>query len=298
MGVQNETQKELPLKQQAVERTPTKVQKTTRRRKRANELDGRTWTRYSISIWSDIRKTPEELRLRHPAMFPAALVSRLIECFTNKDDNIILDPFAGIGSTAIAAEAHGKTGIAIEIEEKFAKKARERPITRNMFTGPKPDEPLGERHIFTDDARNLMNYVEPETVDLVITSPPYWDILLQQRTADYKEIRHYGDEPKDLGKIRKYPAFLNALKSVFELVFDALRPGKYCCVIVMDIRKKDAFYPFHADVANFMQDIGFIFDDIIIWDRRQEYSNLRPLGYPYVFRINKVHEYVLVFKKP
>jgi len=26
--------------------------------KRANDLDGATWTRYSISIWSDLRKTP------------------------------------------------------------------------------------------------------------------------------------------------------------------------------------------------------------------------------------------------
>ena len=47
-----------------------------------------------------------------------------------------------------------------------------------------------------------------------------------------------------------------------------------------------------------MQEIGFLLDDIIIWDRRQEYNHLRPLGYPSVFRINKVHEYILIFKKP
>ena len=47
-----------------------------------------------------------------------------------------------------------------------------------------------------------------------------------------------------------------------------------------------------------MQDIGFLFDDIIIWDRKQEYNNLRPLGHPSVFRTNKVHEYILIFQKP
>ncbi len=31
-------------------------------RRRGNELDGKTWTRYSISVWSDIRKTPEEIQ--------------------------------------------------------------------------------------------------------------------------------------------------------------------------------------------------------------------------------------------
>ncbi len=71
----------------------------------------------------------------------------------------------------------------------------------------------------------------------------------------------------------------------------------FCCVIVMDLRKKNEFFPFHTDVMDFMVEIGFYLDDIIIWDRRQEYNNLRPLGYPYVFRINKVHEFILIFKK-
>ena len=46
------------------------------------------------------------------------------------------------------------------------------------------------------------------------------------------------------------------------------------------------------------QDIGFLFDDLIIWDRKYEYNNLRPLGNPSVFRINRVHEYILIFQKP
>lgn len=65
-------------------------------RKRANDLDGKTWTRYSISIWSDITKTAEEAALNHPAMFPLALVTRLIDIFTSVRDRVILDPFAGI----------------------------------------------------------------------------------------------------------------------------------------------------------------------------------------------------------
>jgi len=66
----------------------------------------------------------------------------------------------------------------------------------------------------------------------------------------------------------------------------------------MDIRKGCEFFPFHSDLATEMQRIGYIFDDIIIWDRSLEYNNLRPLGYPAVFRVNKVHEYLLIFQKP
>jgi DNA modification methylase len=273
-----------------------KLGKATRAsKKRANDLDGATWTRYSISIWSDIRKTKEEAELGHPAIFPLALVSRLIQCFTTEEDRVVLDPFAGIGSTAIAAESLGKIGIGIELSPEYAEKARKRPSSHDMFG---TNNKTGERHIYEADANDLLSLVQPRSVDLVITSPPYWDILLQERTADYKQTRHYGDSLGDLGKIRDYQKFLAALKKVFALVYEVLKGGKYCCVVVMDLRKKDKYYPYHSDIAAFMQDIGFIFDDIIIWDRRHEYNLMRPLGYPSKFRINKAHEYILIFQKP
>jgi len=133
---------------------------------------------------------------------------------------------------------------------------------------------------------------------LVGTSPPYWDVLTEKRTADYKEIRNYGSEARDLGRIPGYRDFLLGLKEVFVKVYAAMRTGAYCCVIVMDLRKKDKFFPFHSDVARFMEEIGFIYDDLIIWDRRHDYNNMRPLGYPSVFRVNKAHEFILIFKKP
>ena len=36
--------------------TVDKVKKKTSERKQANELDGKTWLRYSISVWNDLRK--------------------------------------------------------------------------------------------------------------------------------------------------------------------------------------------------------------------------------------------------
>jgi DNA modification methylase len=245
--------------------------------KRANNLDGATWTRNSISIWSDIRKTPDEAALHHPAIFPSALVTRLIQCFTTDEDTVVLDPFAGIGSTVVAAQALGKTGIGLEINPDYVAKAERRPATAELQTAADGYAPTGTRILYNADARQLLDYVEPGSAHLVVTSPPYWDILLEDRTADNKEIRHYGDAQEDLGKIRDYHQFLGALAVIFERVYEALAPGKYCLVVVMDLRKKDRFYPYHSDVATFMQCIGFIYDDLIIWDRRHEYNNMRPL---------------------
>lgn len=261
--------------------------------RRANDLDGRTWTRYSISVWSDIRKTPEEIALGHPAIFPQQLVTRLIECFTRSDEKVILDPFMGSGSTIIAADRMGKTGIGFETSAEYYNLAAHRLYNRELFQTYELTS-----QIYLADARRMLEFLKPESVDLVITSPPYWNILSQKRTADYKETRDYGNAPGDLSQIADYNEFLKELSKVFEKVYQVLKPSKYCIVIVMDLRKKDRFYPFHSDIADFMQEIGFIYDDIIIWDRRHEYNNMRPLGYPSVFRINKAHEYILIFKKP
>jgi DNA modification methylase len=65
----------------------------------------------------------------------------------------------------------------------------------------------------------------------------------------------------------------------------------------MDIRKNSTFYPFHSDLIKKMDEINFSLNDIIIWDRQKEYNRMRPLGYPYSFIVNKIHEYILIFKK-
>jgi hypothetical protein len=54
----------------------------------------------------------------------------------------------------------------------------------------------------------------------------------------------------------------------------------------------------HSDLATRATKLGYIFDDLIIWNRQSEYNNLRPLGYPAVFRVNKVHEFIVVLQKP
>ena len=266
--------------------------------RKANDLDGRTWLRNSISIWSDISKTPEEIALKHPAMFPTQLVSRLVESFTRSDQTVILDPFCGIGSTVLAAEMVGKIGIGLDISADYISMATRRPaLSRGLFD-EYGDTANGERRFIEADARELLRHVDPGSVDLVVTSPPYWDILLQNRTADYKEVRNYGNSNKDLGRISDYREFLESLGTVFDNVLTALKPGSYCCVVVMDLRKGPSFFPLHADLAVKMQEIGYLFDDLIIWDRKREYNNLRPLGHPSVFRINKVHEYILILQKP
>ena len=229
--------------------------------------------------------------MAHPAIFPTMLPERLVSIYSHQND-IIFDPFAGSGSTLIGARNLKRFSKGIELSEEFIELYKKRTNKLGLF-----DQNNYEPELIYGDARELSKWIEKESVQLTITSPPYWDILNQKRSADYKEIRNYGNSNADLGNIKSYDDFLSALKDIFTKVYQVTKRDGYCCVVVMDLRKKDKFYPFHLDTIQFMTDIGFILDDIIIWDRRHEYNNLRPLGYPYVFRINKVHEFVLIFKK-
>ena len=265
-----------------------------RKGKRANELDGSDWTKYSISVWRDIRKTPEESKLHHPAMFPTMLTTRLIRCFASPSDKRIIDPFMGSGSTLVSALNLGKQGIGFEIKQEYIRLAESRLAQKPLMS--KFLEPI----IFHESAKKITQKLEPGSVDLCITSPPYWDILSQKRTADYKKTRDYDNDADsdDLSTIQDYNDFLDGLIAVFREIHTVLAPGKYCIVNVMDLRKGNRFFPFHSDLAIKMQQTGFIWDDLIIWDRRDEYNNLRSLGYPYVFRLNKIHEFILIFQKP
>ena len=266
--------------------------KTVPDARRANRLDGRRWPQYSLSVWSDIRKSADEQRLKHPALFPAALVDRLMQAYLRPEGRVVLDPFMGTGSTLIAARDAGKDAIGFELAPAFIELAKRR-LEQNSFDGR-----AGSFEIFRGDARQLVAALEPDSVDLCVTSPPYWNILNQKRTADSKEKRHYGNLEGDLGTLASYEEFVRQLGEIFQGVLRALRPGAYCCVNVMDLRKKDRFYPLHSDIARELTGRGFLFDDLIVWNRGQEYNNLRPLGYPYTFRINKIHEFIVVLRKP
>ena len=75
---------------------------------RMNNFNGSEWLKHSFSIWRDVYKTKHERATKHPALFPEELAERLINIYTRKHGEVILDPFVGIGSTVKAAYKLGK----------------------------------------------------------------------------------------------------------------------------------------------------------------------------------------------
>jgi site-specific DNA-methyltransferase (adenine-specific) len=89
-------------------------------------------------VWKDIHRLKhKKFRSEHPCQLPVALLERII-LMSSLPEDIILDPFIGAGSTAIAAKRLGRDFIGFEIDEKYidiTNKRIERQKIQSKFNG-------------------------------------------------------------------------------------------------------------------------------------------------------------------
>ncbi len=94
----------------------------------------------TLDVWE---LAPESAtRVGHPAPFPVELPQRLIDLYTYRDD-VVLDPFMGSGTTAVAAVRTGRRYLGYDTDEGYARAARERvaaEVARGVVLRPQPDK--------------------------------------------------------------------------------------------------------------------------------------------------------------
>jgi len=107
----------------AVNNPPGKAKKWTFNYWQAKEMAGGKQMR---NLW-EIPYTPASERAfgKHPSQKPLAVVERLVLIATNPGE-LVLDPFAGSGTLAVAAERHGRRWVLIESEASYVEMARQR----------------------------------------------------------------------------------------------------------------------------------------------------------------------------
>ena len=108
--VKNDVEYILFLRKGSEYRSPSTVQRAL---SMLNKEEMQSWLR---SSWLDIKG--ESTRKGHPAPFPVALAERLIKLFSFAGDTV-LDPFAGTGTTAVAALNCGRNSVSLDIEPKY-----------------------------------------------------------------------------------------------------------------------------------------------------------------------------------
>jgi DNA modification methylase len=268
-------------------------------RPRLNDLSGTEWIRFTKSwfVTNPPRRSPSELP--HPAKFPEALCEEFIRFFT-REGMWVLDPFAGTGSALVAAVGQGRRAVGIEISPAFARLAADRVRDRT--------EREGSARVILGDARKLPEVWADENlppVQLVLTSPPYWDMLGKSRGGSRSAHRRrkseglattYSQDPNDLGNLHHYGTFLSATVDVLRLTGRVLEPGRYLVVVAQNLRDVDGKVRTLAwDLARGLDRPPFEFQGERIWC--QDSKPLGIWGFPSTFVPNYHHHYCLIFRR-
>ena len=88
------------------------------------DITGDEFKKWVYAKW-DIAPESNMKKYNHPAMFPEELVMRLLKLFSYRDD-IVLDPFNGVGTTTLVAHKLRRRYIGIDISEQYCKTAEQR----------------------------------------------------------------------------------------------------------------------------------------------------------------------------
>lgn len=273
-------------------------------RNKLNDLNGTEWMPETKSFWFQkglgAGHAHAKIERLHPAPYSFQDVARLINFFTKSGDTV-LDPFSGIGSTMKACALNDRHGVGIELTESWNELAKKRLKTE---VG---ENALENINFINGDCRVEINKLEDNSLDFMVTSPPYWFIL--NKKVDHKtRVRieeeletSYSEDVRDLGNISDYQEFLQELQSIFLDAGKKLKPNKYMAIVISDFRHKSKFYSFHSDIINLL-------DDKVVNDNKkltlqgvkvlaQNHKSLLPYGYPYAYVENIHHQYILIFRK-
>jgi modification methylase len=159
---------------------------------------------------------------------------------------------------------------------------------------------LPTQHDFYRADSCTASFVQPNSVHLVLTSPPYWT------------LKRYRDSKGQLGHVSDYNEFLAELDKVWKICFDALVPGGRLICVVGDVclsRKNNkgehTVVPLHASIQEHCRSIGFSNLAPIIWYKisnatYEVQGNSRFLGKPFEPNaiIKNDIEYILMLRKP
>lgn len=195
----------------------------------------------------------------------------------SQEGDLVLDQFAGGGTTLIEAKLLNRNIIGVDINPA----ALEICKIQTDFEY----ENAGHVYIKQGDARNL-DFVPSDSIDFVCTHPPYANII------SYSE-----DIEGDLSHC-KVPAFLEEMKKVAAESYRVLKKDKFCAILMGDTRQKGMMIPMSFGVMEIFQDAGFKLKELII----KEQHNCKATGY---WKTNSVkynflliaHEYLFVFRK-
>jgi len=272
----------------------------SKRPNRLNNLEPKAWLKFQKSWFIHNPPPRQKGVLRHPAKFPESLAQEFIEFFTQRGQ-VVFDPMVGTGSTLVAALASGRHSYGIELNPAYASIALQVVQAERLRLGEAVASLACE--VITGNAAQLAELIPANripTIDYMLTSPPYWDMLHARGAQGQKKRREapeldvlYSDDPEDLGNIHDYDAFIEKLVSIYASLKPYLRHRAYLTIIVKNVKKGGKIYPLAWDLAHRLGSI-YVLKDERLW--LQDNQRLAPFGLGSAWVSNTFHHYCLQFR--
>ncbi|MHB1132714.1 MAG: DNA methyltransferase [Chloroflexota bacterium] len=267
-----------------------------------NCLTPKEWLKAQLGVWQfyyegrDVRD-----KGLHPAAFPIALARRCIDLFTHRGE-LVLDPFAGSGTTLVAARDAERNAVGFDLNPRYVALAAER-------LAQQPPAGATRQLALADDARQVAAYLEPDSVALVLTSPPYANLLNRRRSnksrrgtarfnEQYRQVEQYSQDPRDLGTLAASD-YSQQLSAIFGGLLPLLKPRGHCVVNVPDIWWENERITIHIAVVEALRVVGYELRNTIIWDRTNVVNRVGIFGWPSNYiTMGVTFEYLLDFWRP
>lgn len=196
----------------------------------------------------------------------------------SKEKDLILDQFAGGGTTLVEAKLLNRNIIGIDVNDVALNRCKEKIDFQHEGAN-------GKVFLRKGDARNL-DFIPDNSIDLICTHPPYANIIQYSENIE-----------EDLSHL-KINEFLEEMKKVASESYRVLKKDKFCAVLMGDTRKNGHMIPLSFYVMQVFENAGFKLKEMII----KEQHNCKATGF---WKTNSIkynflliaHEHLFIFRK-
>lgn len=222
------------------------------------------------------RKAEGQVTAAGVSLFDPVLSEIICKWFTPYAGAKIFDCFAGDAQKGLVFGQCGYDFTGIELRQEQV------DVNSKIIK----DKSLPIRYI-CDDGQNVAKHIQPNSMDLLFSCPPYYDLEV------------YSDLENDASNQQSYDDFLNILRNAFRDAIGCLKDNRFAVVVVGDVRDKKTgcYLNFVDDTKRIFIDNGMsLYNELVIVESIGT-ARLRAGNNMDSRKVTKTHQNVLVFFK-